>query len=308
LTYSSDTVRASICRNIGASCSLLRSSGRIVLSIMWPDEFRNHPETYTESVDTVVAVGHFLRTDVCQDNIMSQSISGKILEACIEPRLVDLRPLPSNAHLETHGVEMIDAKGDLLAAGITETNFDPASSEHRQRVGEVLLAIAEARFGPNLRVVQLPNASHVVGSAPYGECTVRCAGNVATFRKPFHAFHIDKFLPGVARFWHSGGDKSVGAQDFVDTHWTHWEPLFSQIGLTKGDVVNCLIDSSPGLVNMWVSLTQDAIQQHPLAFMEQNGEAHPCVDIQNSVGTIKIVSETLKDSLNHIVSSHAAGV
>lgn len=267
--------------------------------------------TCTGHVDTgVTALARFMPADVLEDcesahvRLSQDPERSFKLDDLLESQLVQLDPLPEKSCLYTHGVELLDVTAKLADAGISEATFDPASPRHRQAVGHVLIAAAEAHF-PDKRVIHMVNASRISGSAAYGECTVRRTTESPYCRAPLHAFHIDKFLPGFAK---SCGHEGVqaGAKDLVDMYWPHWEADFTSRGLGKEDLVKSLAEGEPGLLNIWVSLTPGTIEQQPLVFIDKQSLMLQGRDSLNSVCSVPIGCATLKDKLNHLLRSRAA--
>merc|ERR1711972_499873 len=110
----------------------------------------------------------------------------------------------------------------------------------------------------------MADTSRVSGAAVYGEATVRDTDPASSLRMAHHAFHLDKYLPGVAKFWGQSG-VNEGAKAFVDTYWAHWAPDFARYDMDQAATVACVEQAAPGLVNLWVSLTKGEIEQEPLA-------------------------------------------
>mmetsp|Transcript_77518 Transcript_77518/g.240962 ORF Transcript_77518/g.240962 Transcript_77518/m.240962 type:complete len:167 (-) Transcript_77518:166-666(-) len=116
---------------------------------------------------------------------------------------------------------------------------------------------------------------------------------------------MDKFLPGVAKFWNHAG-KHEGAEDFVETYWKHWEPDFSPLGVNKDGVVKCVEDAAPGLVNLWVSLTPGAIEQEPLAVADRRTLALGDDDL-HKVSSVPVTFPGLRDTLTLLRSCTVPG-
>jgi len=190
-----------------------------------------------------------------------------VADHAMERHTLQLEAMPPGASLEREGVELLSVRDELEAAGITEDNCDLTKQEHRAAVGRVLIAKAEDRFGPGKKALHMADTSRVSGAAVYGEATVRDTTAGSPLRTSHQAFHIDKYLPCVAKFWGKRGSRD-GAEAFVDTYWKHWEADFAKLGMGKAAVSACIAEASPGLVNLWVSLTPGEIEQQPLAVMD----------------------------------------
>lgn len=217
---------------------------------------------------------------------------------------IELEPLPADARLEVHGVELLDVRAALEAAGVREDNVDPANKEHRIAVGKVLIEAAEKRFGGGKRAIHMADTSRVSGASVYGEATVRNTAAGSKLRAAHLAVHMDKFLPGVAKFWNHAGARA-GAQDFVDTYWEHWKSDFGALGVGKEDAVNCVEGAAPGLVNLWVSLTPGEIKQTPLVVADRRTLDLGPEDL-DKVSTVAVTFPTLKDTLTLVRSKVAA--
>jgi hypothetical protein len=169
----------------------------------------------------------------------------------------------------------------------------------------VLITAAEAQFGPDYRAVHMVNTERLAGSADYGECTVRDSARTESFRSPLHAFHVDKYLPSLAKTFATEGVK-LDASGFVDAHWQYWQADFEMVGLNKRDIVRCLEENTHSLVNIWVSLTPGIIEQQPLVFMDRQRAILRGCDPLEKVVSIQNVSPQLKDSTNHFLPSCTA--
>eukprot|EP00747_Dinoflagellata_sp_TGD_P208252 gnl/TRDRNA2_/TRDRNA2_81768_c0_seq1.p1 gnl/TRDRNA2_/TRDRNA2_81768_c0~~gnl/TRDRNA2_/TRDRNA2_81768_c0_seq1.p1 ORF type:complete len:336 (+),score=25.19 gnl/TRDRNA2_/TRDRNA2_81768_c0_seq1:51-1058(+) len=262
-----------------------------------------------------IAQAHFLCDDysenvACLIGTSSQSQiepepMDHMLRNALELQLIQLNRLPEDASLDTQGVELLNVSEQLADAGITELTFDPNSSEHRQVVGQTLIAAIEERFGPKYRVVHMVNGERLSGLAKYGECTIRHTARNESFRTPFHAFHVDKFLPGLAK---QSGHEGVhaGAKDFVSMHWPHWRGDLETLGVKQSDVIHSLEETMHGLVNIWVSLTPGIIEQQPLAFMDRRNTMLCGSHTLSNVVSIRSGFSKLKDNLNHFLLSRTA--
>lgn len=256
------------------------------------------------------ATAHFMRDDVpfgaevCETEAQGRQgfeVSAELMEV----KELSLEPIPADAKLETHGVELLNVKDQLEAAGVREDSVDPKNKEQRCTIGRVLIEAAEARFGPGKRGVHMADTSRVSGASAYGEATVRDTGVGAKLRAAHHAFHMDKFLPGVAKFWGHQGTHE-GAVDFVDTYWQHWESDFGALGVSKQGAVKCVEEASPGLVNLWVSLTPGEIEQQPLALADRRTLALASEDL-HKVCTVPVNFPGLSDTLTLLRSNTVAG-
>lgn len=256
------------------------------------------------------ATAHFMRDDVpfgaqaCETEAKGRQgfeVGAELMEA----KEVLLEPIPADAKLETHGVELLNVKAQLEAAGVREDSIDASNKDHRMAVGRVLIAAAEARFGPGRRGIHMADTSRVSGASVYGEATVRDTAVGKKLRAAHHAFHMDKFLPGVAKFWGHQGTHE-GAKDFVDTYWQHWEQDFSSLGVSKEGAVKCVEDAAPGLVNLWVSLTPGEIEQQPLAVADRRTLRLGDFDL-DKVSTVPVTFPTLKDTLTLLRSGTVPG-
>lgn len=182
----------------------------------------------------------------------------ELLESCP----IYLHPIHADATLAENGFELLDVSAALESVGVTEETFDPYSQEHRKIVGAVLIAAAEARFGK--RAVHLADTSRISGNAVYGEVTVRNTTPGSTLRAAQHIFHLDKFLPGIAKLYGKSGD-FAGARRIVDAYWHLWGPDFEARGVSEEQVASYTEKADPGMLNLWVSLTPGKIVNEPLA-------------------------------------------
>lgn len=214
-------------------------------------------------------------------------------EELLEPRNVQLWPFPAEASLVEQGAELLDISGTLARQGITERTFDVESKEHRLAVGRALMEAMEARF-PGKRAIHLADTSRVSGSAVYGEATVRCTHS-NKLRAAQHVFHVDKFLPGIAKLYGGSGPR-FGAQVIVDSYWDLWKPDFTRHGVTKEQAVEYTVGASPGMLNVWVSLTPGGIQQQPLAIADMRNILLDDSDM-DCVSTHAIVFPQLEDTI-----------
>mmetsp|Transcript_45863 Transcript_45863/g.127648 ORF Transcript_45863/g.127648 Transcript_45863/m.127648 type:complete len:374 (-) Transcript_45863:96-1217(-) len=211
----------------------------------------------------------------------------------LEPRNVQLLPFPCNAELSEQGAELLDVKDALARVGVTEASFDPENKEHRRLVGEVLMQAAEARF-PGMMAVHLADTSRVSGSAVYGEATIRSTGS-SRLRAAQHVFHLDKFLPGIAKLYGGSGAR-FGAQLVVGAYWPFWEPDFSRLGVGREEAVDCTLAACPGMLNLWVSMTPGEIRQNPLAVADMRNILLDDGDL-DCVSTHAIVFPGLEDTI-----------
>lgn len=260
----------------------------------------------------VRATAHFMRDDVpfgvadaCEAEAKGRQ-GFAVAENLMESQTLLLEPIPLDASFEEQGVELLDVRTELEAAGVTEDNFDPTSKEHRLIVGSTLIAKAESRFGPGKRGVHMADTSRVSGAAVYGEATVRDTAPGSLLRMAHHAFHMDKFLPGVAKFWDKDGAHE-GAKAFVDTYWQHWEPDFARHKMDKAATAKCAEEAAPGVINLWVSLTKGEIEQQPLVVMDKR-----TIDLQGEAGlrnvsTVPVTFPGLRDTLTLLRSRAARG-
>jgi len=189
---------------------------------------------------------------------MGYSVPSELLQETMLPLL----GIPEHATLEGNGMELLSIREELAAEGLTEATLDATVPEHRRIVGRLLIAAAEARFGQ--RAIHLADTSRVSGDARYGEATVRCTRTGSTLRAAQHVVHVDKFLPGIARL-HGRSGARAGAESLLDAYWPLWKQDFTGFGITKEAAMNYVCGASPGMLNLWVSLTPGEISQQPLA-------------------------------------------
>jgi len=214
-------------------------------------------------------------------------------EEFLNSQTVQLWPIPKHANFIEHGFELLDVSKALSEAGITEANMDACNPEHRRIVGKVLMEAAEARFGK--RAIHLADTSRVSGSAVYGEATVRNTGASSTLRAAQHIFHLDKFLPGIAKLYSQSGSEK-GAEAIVNAYWRYWEPDFTHYGVTKEQAVSHTCCAAPGMLNLWVSLTPGEIKQQPLAVADMRNILLDDSDV-DLVSTHKIIFPGLEDTI-----------
>eukprot|EP00443_Scrippsiella_acuminata_P044854 CAMPEP_0115259666 /NCGR_PEP_ID=MMETSP0270-20121206/47942_1 /TAXON_ID=71861 /ORGANISM="Scrippsiella trochoidea, Strain CCMP3099" /LENGTH=341 /DNA_ID=CAMNT_0002675483 /DNA_START=57 /DNA_END=1082 /DNA_ORIENTATION=- len=248
------------------------------------------------------ATAHFMKDDVpfgfadaCEAGAKGRQ-GFAVAEELMEGQTLQLTPIPAEATFEREGVELLDVRAELEAVGITEDNFDPTCKDHRLAVGSVLIRKAEQRFGPGKKGVHMADTSRVSGAAVYGEATVRDTTPGSSLRMAHHAFHMDKFLPGVAKFWNKAG-KQEGAKAFVDTYWQHWKPDFARFNMDEVATATCVEKERPGLVNLWVSLTKGEIEQQPLVVMDKQSIELEGEEGLRNVSTVPVTFPGLRDTL-----------
>lgn len=196
-------------------------------------------------------------------------------------RIIEMEPIPSNARLEEHGVEFLNLREDLAAAGIEETTFSAELKEHRLAVGKALMAAATRRFAGKY-AVHMGDTSKVSGGAIYGEATVRNTTKGSALRAGHYAFHMDSYLPGIAEIHGLNATVQEGSQMFADIWWKIWASDMAAIKIGKQDIVNVLREQSPGLVTIWISLTAGEIQQEPLAVCDKRTFFPGSGELQNT--------------------------
>lgn len=249
--------------------------------------------------DRATAHAKFVRDDVRfgDGRFGPQPGSGRLGYAMpdelLEAHSVRLLPFPRDAELSEQGAELLDVSGALAEVGLTEATFDPENQEHRRLAGQVLMRAAEARFPGNL-AVHLADTSRVSGGAVYGEATVRSTGS-SRLRAAQHVFHLDKFLPGIAKLYGGSGAR-FGAEVIVDSYWPLWEPDFCRLGVGRAEAVGCTVGASPGMLNFWVSLTPGEIRQNPLAIADMRNLLLDDSDL-DCVSTHAIVFPGLEDTI-----------
>ncbi|MDY6804689.1 MAG: hypothetical protein SXA11_12890 [Cyanobacteriota bacterium] len=241
------------------------------------------------------ARGNFLRNDVANGSqeaieFGSEGRYGyKVKPEYLETRQFLLEPISANTSLERHGVELLDLREELEAAGVTEDNCNISSREHRLAIGRVLIEAAERRFAPHIRAIHLADTSRVSGNSTYGEATVRDTDRESSHRNAHHVFHLDKFLPGIATL--NGQEGALaGAENVVDAYWPHWKQDFASFGVTKEMAANYIHANAPGLLNVWVSLTPGQIKQEPLVVADKSSVALKCdaIDDASTVGVLNV--------------------
>jgi len=211
----------------------------------------------------------------------------------LESRPVQLWPIPADATLADNGFELLSITEALRGMGVTEENFDPTSQDHRCKVGSALIGAAQARFGK--RAIHLADTSRVSGSAVYGEATVRDTRAGSKLRAAQHIFHMDKFLPGIAKLY-GHTTESDGARRIADAYWHLWEPDFNSFGVTKDAALSYIAGAAPGMLNLWVSLTPGEVINEPLAVADMRNILLDDSDI-DLVSTHKVVFPGLEDTI-----------
>lgn len=192
----------------------------------------------------------------------------KVCEEHMTEHTIELEPIPQEARLDVHGVELLDLREDLAAAGVWETTFSAERKEDRRAVGSAVLSAAARRF-PGKQQVHMADTSRVSGGAVYGEATVRCTKPGSGLRTGHHAFHMDSYLPGVAEIHGRNATVKEGARVFTDIWWHLWSSDMAARNLSKQDIVECLSNERHPLVTIWVALTPGEIQQQPLAVCDK---------------------------------------
>ena len=264
----------------------------------------------------IKARGNFLRNDVPNGSQSAIEINseGSRYGYSVKPEYLEthellLEPMSANTSLKEHGVELLDLRSELEAAGLTEHNCNISSREHRLAIGRVLIEAAERRFSPSMRAIHLADTSRVSGNSIYGEATIRDTDRKSIHRNSHHAFHLDKFLPGIATL--NGKDGAyAGAESVVDAYWSHWQQDFSSFGVTKEMAANYIHANAPGLLNLWVSLTPGEIEQEPLVVADKSTIALKCdaIDESGTVSALNVNLPGLFETISLLRSRSVEGV
>jgi len=218
------------------------------------------------------ATGQFLKDHVpfgfSESCSMGQERVGyQISSDMLQERRLQLEPLPHNASFEEEGVELFDLREALEAVGVTENTYDITNPTHRQLVGHVLLEAASARF--KKQAIHWVDTSRVSGGAAYGEATVRETKNGSSLRNAHYGFHVDAYLPGIAKLW-GGSGRRFGTEAYVDwVHWRHMDADSKRLGFSKEEALNAVNEGSPGIAQFWISLTPGELKQSPLAVIDK---------------------------------------
>jgi len=172
-------------------------------------------------------------------------------------------PIPRNFTLDESGMEALSVRNALQAAGITENNINLHLKSHRVVVGQVLLTEISRHY--NMFTFHIADTSRVDGGAIYGEATVRNTRS-RSLRKAHHAFHIDKFLPGICDL-HNCSSNLDAVNLILDSYYHIWAAdMEREYGI--GQVEKKVKGGTH--VNVWVSLTSGEIEQSPLALVHPN--------------------------------------
>lgn len=274
-----------------------------------------HSLTMENITTPTKARGNFLRNDVANGSQSAIEIGSEgrygfsVKPEYLETREFLLEPISTNTSLERHGVELLDLREELEAAGVTEHNCNISSREHRLAIGRVLIEAAERRFSPHIRAIHLADTSRVSGNSTYGEATVRDTDRESSHRNAHHVFHLDKFLPGIATL--NGKEGALaGAESVVDAYWSHWKQDFTSFGVTKEMAANYIHANAPGILNLWVSLTPGEIKQEPLVVADKSTIALKCdgIDDASTVGVLNVNFPGLFDTISLLRARAVEGV
>jgi len=172
-------------------------------------------------------------------------------------------PILRNFSMDESGMEVLNMRNALLDAGITEKNINVHLKSQRLVVGQVLLTEISKHF--NVSTFHIADTSRFDGGALYGEATVRHTSS-RSLRKAHHAFHIDKFLPGISDL-HNFSSNLDTVNLILDSYYDIWaRDMEREYGIDSLEKI--VKEATP--VNVWVSLTPGEIEQSPLVLVNPN--------------------------------------
>jgi hypothetical protein len=236
---------------------------------------------------------HCLRSTVNSADIVEYNPDGRpgyrVVPDALRKVQVHLHPFPGVGSFEELGVEVVDVRPALAALGISEDTFDHTNNTQRAIIGKALVEAAQSRF--RAQGIHLADLSAASGGASYGDATLRSTAPGAGIRSSHHVLHVDNYLPGIGLHG-AGNSTQQGAQHLVDKLWRQWGPDIEQFNMTKEAAVACIAAKSPGIVNVWVSLTKGVIEQEPVIV----GDKRTLKLTTNSTMTIPIKFPNMDDS------------
>jgi hypothetical protein len=173
---------------------------------------------------------------------------------------ISICPIPPDSTLEESGMEVFSIRSALQNAGITEETVNLNLKSQRLALGQVLLKEISEHF--QMATFHLADTSRVDGGAIYGEATVRNTSS-PNLRGSHHAFHIDKFLPGICEL-HNRSSNLDALNLLLDAYHHLWAPdIEREYGIGSLDKI-----AKAGIhVNVWVALSQGEIKQKPLVLV-----------------------------------------
>lgn len=209
-----------------------------------------------------------------------------------------LSEIEADASLEHDGVEVLDLKEALSEMGVEASTCRVASHSTRMAIGQAVINVLEQRF--DRQVIHLADTSRVSGGAIYGEATCRNTSS-PVMRNAHHVFHIDKFWAGISKLLNSNG-MSEGVKATSQAHWPLINDDFARLGYQLEDYKRLAESQNPGMLNLWVSLTDGEIEQQPIAVLMKNrsvaeGPLSEKDGIEDKISTMHVHFDKLNESI-----------
>mmetsp|Transcript_6354 Transcript_6354/g.13875 ORF Transcript_6354/g.13875 Transcript_6354/m.13875 type:complete len:362 (+) Transcript_6354:59-1144(+) len=212
----------------------------------------------------------------------------------------DARPACS---LESDNMELLDISSHLQVQELHAETLNVGRKEDRLRIGSAMLAALQARFPSSQAVFHVADTSRLDGAVP-GEATVRNTSDTVV-RNSHHMFHIDKFMPQVAKaFLGEKASVSEGAAAMV----REFEPWYGPDAEAAGVDLQRIAEAYAAnrVFNLWVSLTPGHIQQEPLALIsrdEVNQDAFMTILMPRASSSNGTNHSTIRDSITLVPKS-----